>query len=187
MVTSCDFTGCILWFHRIWDRSRKQLTAIPAIPQEKTLWNQSLYAFLFLDIFFELAMHVQTTRSPRLLNGFWCFLVQNKGEVQLVLFLSFPTTSSQLKLFKKKEQAEKVSNKRGNLLTSPSLPTLVHGENTNQKHGNTQNNGGSIDIIDRFQEKVFLQKFTKFQVPTLKNVIMGMYCISKSSFPLGKL
>ena len=109
--------------------------------------------------------------------------MQNKGEVQLVLFLSFPTTSSQLKLFKKKEQVENASNKRGNLLTSPSLPSLVHGENTNQKHGNTQNNGGSLD---RFQEEVFLQKFTKFQVPTLKIAIMGMYCMSKSSFPLGK-
>ena len=73
--------------------------------------------------------------------------MQNKGEVQLVLFLSFPTTSPQLKLSKKKEQVEKVSNKRGNLLTSPSLLTLVHGENTNQKHGNTQNNDGSIDTF----------------------------------------
>ena len=73
--------------------------------------------------------------------------MQNKGEVQLDLFLSFPTTSPQLKLFKKKEQVEKVSNKRGNLLTSPSLPTLVHGENTNQKHGNTQNNDGRFDTF----------------------------------------
>ena len=109
--------------------------------------------------------------------------MHNKGEVQLVLFLPFPTTSSQLKLLKKKELVGKVSNKRGNLLTSPTLPTIVHGVNTNQKHGNTQNNGGSLD---RFQEKVFLQKFTKFQVPTLKIAIMGMYCMSKSSFPLGK-
>ena len=81
------------------------------------------------------------------MNGLQCFLVQNKGEVLIVLFLSFPTTSSQLKLFKKKEQVEKVSNKRGNLLTSPSLPTLVHGENTNQKHGNTQYNRGRLDTF----------------------------------------
>ena len=141
------------------------------------------YAFLFLGPFFGLAMHVQTLRSPRLLNGFWWFLLQNKGEVFFVLFLSFPTTSSQLKLFKSKEQVENVSKKRGNLLTSPSLPTLVHGENTYQKHGNTQNNGGSIDA---FQEKLFLQQFSKFEVPTLKNKIMRVYRISMSPFPLEK-
>ena len=74
-------------------------------------------------------------------------MLQNKGEVLVVLFLSFPITSSQLKQFKKKEQVENVSKKRGNLLTSPSLPTLVHGENTNQKHGNTQNNDGRFDTF----------------------------------------
>ena len=73
--------------------------------------------------------------------------MQNKCEVQLVLFLLFPTTSSQLKLFKKEEQVENASNKRGNLLTSPSLPTLVHGENTNQKQGNTQYNRGRLDTF----------------------------------------
>ena len=109
--------------------------------------------------------------------------MQNKGDVLFVLFLSFPTTSSQLKLFKKKEQVENASNKRGNLLTSPSLPTLVHGENTYQKHENTQINGGSLDA---FQEKVLLQKFTKFRVPTPKNAIIGLYRMSITPFPLGK-
>ena len=85
--------------------------------------------------------------------------MQNKGEAQLVLFLWFPTTSSQLKLFKKKEQAEKVSKKRGNWLTSPSLPTLVHGENTNQKHGNTQYNPGRLDT---FQDTLLKLLYTNF-------------------------
>ena len=37
--------------------------------------------------FLKLAMHVQTTRSPRLFNGFQSFLVQNEAEVLLVSFL----------------------------------------------------------------------------------------------------
>ena len=38
--------------------------------------------------FLEPAWHLQSTRSRRLLNGFWCFLVQNEEEILLVLFLS---------------------------------------------------------------------------------------------------
>ena len=37
--------------------------------------------------FLETLTQLQTTRSPRLLNGFWCFLVQNEEEILLVLFL----------------------------------------------------------------------------------------------------
>ena len=40
--------------------------------------------------FLELAWHLQSTRSRRLLNWFWWFLVQNKVESLLVLFLLFP-------------------------------------------------------------------------------------------------
>ena len=42
---------------------------------------------LVLSTFLELAMHLQTSRSQRLFNGFQCFLVQNEGEVLLVSFL----------------------------------------------------------------------------------------------------
>ena len=42
--------------------------------------------FSFWD-FFKPPTQLQTTRSPRLLNGFWCFLVQNEEEVLLVSFL----------------------------------------------------------------------------------------------------
>ena len=40
--------------------------------------------------FLELGWHLQSTRSRRLLNGFWWFLVQNKVQSLLVLFLLFP-------------------------------------------------------------------------------------------------
>ncbi len=40
--------------------------------------------------FLELARHLQSTRSRRLVNGFWWFLVQNKVESLLVSFLLFP-------------------------------------------------------------------------------------------------
>ena len=40
--------------------------------------------------FLELAWHLQSTRSRRLVNGFWWFLVQNEAESLLVLFLLFP-------------------------------------------------------------------------------------------------
>ena len=40
--------------------------------------------------FLELAWHLQTTRSRRLVNGFWWFLMQNEVESLLVLFLLFP-------------------------------------------------------------------------------------------------
>ena len=38
-------------------------------------------------MFLKPSMQLQTTRSPRLLNGFCCFLVQNEEEVLLVSFL----------------------------------------------------------------------------------------------------
>ena len=41
--------------------------------------------------FSELVWHLQSTRSRRLLNEFWCFGVQNEVESLLVLFLLFPT------------------------------------------------------------------------------------------------
>ena len=41
--------------------------------------------------FLELAWHLQTTRSRRLVNRSWWFLVQNEVESLLVLFLLFPT------------------------------------------------------------------------------------------------
>ena len=40
-----------------------------------------------LGAFLKPPMQLQTTRSPRLLNGFWYFFVQNKEEIFLVLFL----------------------------------------------------------------------------------------------------
>ena len=40
--------------------------------------------------FLELRCHLQSTRSRRLVNEFWWFLVQNKIESLLVLFLLFP-------------------------------------------------------------------------------------------------
>ena len=44
---------------------------------------------LVFGTFLELAMHVQTSRSQRLSNGFQSFLLQNEGEVLLVSFLDF--------------------------------------------------------------------------------------------------
>ena len=44
---------------------------------------------LVFGTFLKLAMHVQTSRSQRLFNGFQSFLVQNEGEVLLVSFLDF--------------------------------------------------------------------------------------------------
>ena len=41
--------------------------------------------------FLELARHLQSTRSRRLLNGSWWFLVQNEAESLIVLFPLFPT------------------------------------------------------------------------------------------------
>ena len=69
-------------------------------------------------------MRVQISRSPRLLNGFWCFLVQNEGEVLLVSFLVFSETVWELKLLKCEELVEKVSKCRGYLLTSPMFQYL---------------------------------------------------------------
>ena len=43
-----------------------------------------MYVF---DTFLKPPMQLQTSRSPRLLNGFWCILVQNEEENLLVLFL----------------------------------------------------------------------------------------------------
>ena len=43
-----------------------------------------------LEMFLNSYMQLQTTRSPRLLNGFWSFLLQKKVESLLVLFLLFP-------------------------------------------------------------------------------------------------
>ena len=42
---------------------------------------------LVFGTFLKPPTQLQTTRSPRLLNGFWCFLVQNEEEVLLVSFL----------------------------------------------------------------------------------------------------
>ena len=42
---------------------------------------------LVFDAFLKPPTQLQTTRSPRLLNGFWYFLVQNEEETSLVLFL----------------------------------------------------------------------------------------------------
>ena len=39
--------------------------------------------------FLESTCKLQSTRSPKLPNGFWWFLVQNEAEVLLVLFLRF--------------------------------------------------------------------------------------------------
>ena len=44
---------------------------------------------IVFDTFFESTCKLQSTCSPRLPNGFWCFLVQNKAEALLVLFLRF--------------------------------------------------------------------------------------------------
>ena len=41
------------------------------------------------SIFLKLAYKLQSTRSPRLTNGFCYFLVQTEAEVVLVLFLCF--------------------------------------------------------------------------------------------------
>ena len=49
-------------------------------------YMHDLRVFVF-GAFFKPPLQLQTTRSPRLLNGFWCFLVQNEEEVLLVLFL----------------------------------------------------------------------------------------------------
>ena len=48
-----------------------------------------LRVFVF-EAFLKSSMQLQTTRSPRLLNGFRSFLVQKKVESLLVLFLLFP-------------------------------------------------------------------------------------------------
>ena len=47
------------------------------------------WVFSFL-IFLELAWHLQSTRSRRLVNGFRWFLMQNEAESLLVLFPLFP-------------------------------------------------------------------------------------------------
>ena len=52
---------------------------------------------LVFGTFLKLARHVQTPRSQRLFNGFQSFLVQNKGEVLLVLFLHSTVSCSNLK------------------------------------------------------------------------------------------
>ena len=41
--------------------------------------------------FLELEWHLQSTRSRRLVNGFWWFLMQNKAESLFVFFPLFPT------------------------------------------------------------------------------------------------
>jgi len=47
---------------------------------------RDLRVFVF-EAFLKSSMQLQTTRSPRLLNGFGCFWMQNEEEVLLVLFL----------------------------------------------------------------------------------------------------
>ena len=52
---------------------------------------------LFFGTFLKLAMHVQTSRSQRLLNGIQRFLVLNEGEVLLVSFLDFTVSCCHLR------------------------------------------------------------------------------------------
>ena len=51
--------------------------------------RRDVCVFVF-EIFLIPPMQLQTTCSPRLLNGFWCFLVQNEEEILFVLLLFFP-------------------------------------------------------------------------------------------------
>ena len=48
-----------------------------------------LRVFVF-EMFLKSSMQLQSTRSRRLLNGFWSFLMQKKVESLLALFLLFP-------------------------------------------------------------------------------------------------
>ena len=67
----------------------------------------SVLRILVFDHFLKLAMHVQTTRSPRLFNGFQCFLVQNEAEVLLVSFLQFTVPCVHLAWTKPSSEAKK--------------------------------------------------------------------------------
>ena len=51
-------------------------------------WRRDLRVAVF-STFLKPACKLQSTRSPRLPNGFWWFFVQNKAETLLVLFLRF--------------------------------------------------------------------------------------------------
>ena len=51
-------------------------------------WRRDLRVAVF-STFLKPACKLQSTRSPRLPNGFWWFLVQNEAETLLVLFLCF--------------------------------------------------------------------------------------------------
>ena len=61
---------------------------------------------LVFDTFFKLAMHVQTSRSQRLLNGIQSFLVLNEGEVLLVSFLDFTVSCFHLAATKTSGEAK---------------------------------------------------------------------------------
>ena len=57
----------------------------------KHYWQHMHYLCVFVfETFLKSPMQLQSTRSRRLLNGFWSFLVQNKVESLLVLFSLFP-------------------------------------------------------------------------------------------------
>ena len=67
----------------------------------------SVLRILVFGPFLKLAKHVQTTRSPRLFNGFQCFLVQNEAEVLLVSFLHSTVPCVHLARAKTSSEAKK--------------------------------------------------------------------------------
>ena len=59
----------------------------PVPPPGDMLWCRRDVCVFVFETVLQPPTQLQTTRSPRLLNGFWCFLVQNKEEVLPVSFL----------------------------------------------------------------------------------------------------
>ena len=53
--------------------------------------NMTKIRVFSFETFLELGWHLQSTRSRRLVNGFWCLLMQNEAESLFVFFPLFPT------------------------------------------------------------------------------------------------
>ena len=127
--------------------------------------------------FLKLPCKLQSTRSPRLSNGFWWFLVQNEAGILLVSFLC---SVSYFCLVQNDENF-----KRSLELCLPSRVLQTVWKNTSAPWGGwskvwEMQNSAKImlgNLLARLQ-KVILQVHTKFQLPTPKNKIYRVFLIS---------
>ena len=128
--------------------------------------------------FLKLPCKLQSTRSPRLSNGFWWFLVQNEAGILLVSFLC---SVSYFCLVQNNENF-----KRRLELCFPRTfckhfgKTLVHHEGDGLRAGKYIIQQYMLGNLLARLQKVILQVHTKFQLSTSKNKIHRVFRISQN-------